>query len=216
MPTHQETLLLPEDTLKVSRMNIEERQYVLDHMGDPKRVIEDEPPDRPVDPDTMMAVLDRLRDEPKPIRDTIKDRIESSLQYEETKHSRLETFGTIDYTNVGVGPGTGQTYEEMMFDVALSVKEAPTSEDWAADHRAPGGTVIADSRVFRENQRIWCPWCEETHSGKQAMSAMGLHVYHKHREHKAEWDVLRKKIRAAWDAGLTFQSREEQMTGEPS
>lgn len=217
MASPQEQQLLPDDVLKVSRLNISEREFLLKHMGQPKSIVEDNPPPRPVEPHTMMTLLDRLRDEPSHVRNRIAERIEASLDYEQKKKNRLDAFGTIDYENVGVGLGTGQTAEEQMFDVILSAKEMPTGEDWAADFRVPGaGPVIADSRVFKENLRIWCPWCEETMSGNRAMSAMGLHVYHKHRESKPEWDVIRKRIAAAWDKGLTFDSLQHQMAGTPA
>lgn len=217
MASPQQLHLLPEDTLKVSRLNVPERRYLLKNMGQPKQIITDDPPGRPIEPYSMMVLLDRLRDEPSHVRTRISERIEASLEYEEKKQRRLEAFKTIDYANVGVGLGTGQTTEEQMFDVALSTQDAPTGEDWASDFRTAGaGPVIADSRIFKENLRIWCPWCEETMSGNRAMSGMGLHVYHKHRESKPEWDVVRKRIRAAWDKGMTFDSLQHQMGGDPA
>ena len=212
MPTRQEQHVLPEDTLKVSRLNRQEREFLIKHMGSPKRVVEDDPPARPCEPHTLMAILDRLRDEPKPIRDVITDRLQISLEYEEKKKNRMDAFGYIDYDNVGVGLGLGQTKEEQMFDVSLSIRETPDEYDWASEFRAPGaGPVIADSKEFRRNQRIYCHWCEENYSGERAASQMGLHIYHKHREFKPIWDEVNKTIRTNWEQGITFESKDEQM-----
>lgn len=188
-----EAHLFPNDVFKTSRCSPEERMWLLGRgygasetmIGKKPSAMEEAPPEKPVHPLTCRAVLERLWDIDEELQGKVLAALEESLRFEEVKANRARMFNRIDYENIGVGKGIGETVEISRFDVVLNEQVTPTAGvDWAAGlGEAPKAVTDPVSEL-----RLNCPVCDffEPWSNHAARS-VGQHVHRHHPEKKKEW-----------------------------
>jgi len=145
--------LFPEDRCNPDRFSVEQRIFILGHLGETPRQAgilandqtgEYEHPDlkMPVDVVVGRIVLQRFWEEctqaDEGVNRAKKMRIRkyfmASLEgYRRTTEIRAAHGGVIDYSLIGIGRGVGETSTMQTFAFDLSSKNAPPKENWFAD-----------------------------------------------------------------------------------
>lgn len=189
MPAQHDLTLIPEDVLRTSRLNEQERKYIMENMGKSRRDVEISPPDRPANASACAFVLDRMRDEIPEVQGLVKERLKASLEFDKVMEGRRAQFGYVDYDNIGIGAGVGQHSELDIFDVVLSEKTRPKDGvDWASIYRSEdGGPVVVNPKALLANRKVECQWCDHVSTGERAVQVMGKHVSDAHRDNQKEW-----------------------------